>query len=146
MKLFELFEAKSLFRYVYHITTKENLTKIKQQGLIPTTHSSGKGWQHLKYDRPSIFVVTRNTRSVLNELIGMIAQKEQTEYSEWGDNEWDQFYDTHCLITIDLSKCSDVELHNDPSAGHWLHSKVLSGTIPPESIVNVEAIRYAPEQ
>lgn len=136
-----LTEYKPIFRYVYHITNTNTLDKIKKQGLIPSDKSTSKEWEHIKYNKPSIFVFTRNTTEVKNELLGMIANK-YGNTSEYTDDQWNHFLDTHVMLTIDLAKCKNVDLSNDPNIAKYQHSVILSGTVPPDSIISIDPINF----
>lgn len=139
-----LSEAAPVFRYVYHIAPKSTLPDIKLRGLVAVSQSPDSAWSHIKYKKPSIFVFTRKTKNVINEILAMLSNKHGSseDHEAWGDEEWGKFTNSYVMLTIDLSKCSDVDLTQDPNADSWNHSKILSGSVPPESIINVEPVNF----
>lgn len=140
-----LIEAKPIYRYVYHIAPKSELNRIKKVGLRSFTRSPNPQWSHIKYNHPSVFVVTRKTKDVLNELLSLLTNKHITKPNEletWTDKEWEKFINSYVLLTIDLSKCSNPELLADPNMAKWTHSKILIGNVPSDSIVNIEPVKF----
>ncbi len=139
-----LMEVKSIFRYVYHIAPTSALPNIRRKGLLPASKSTGSQWSHIKYDQPSIFVVTRKSNDVINEILGMLSSKDNSmdDHESWTQDDWDNFLDSYVLLTIDLSKCKNVDLLKDPNTSGYQHIKVLLGVIPPESIVKVEPVAF----
>ncbi len=135
-----LIEFKPIFRYVYHIAPTSAIQQIKTRGLIPTTQSS-QGWSHITYDKPSIFVFTRNTKEIKNELLGMLANK-YGDPQEYTNAQWDHFLDTHVMLTIDLSKCNNIDMHPDPKMGTWHHSCILTGEVPASSIISIDPVNF----
>lgn len=139
-----LIEAQTIFRYVYHIAPTAALPQIKQHGLTPSVRSPGKHWKHLKYNRPSIFVVTRKSKSVTNEILTMLSNKDHTpdDHESWTKEDWDKFQKSYMLLTIDLAKCPSVEVVPDANAEAYHHSKVLYGHVPPEAIIEVSPVAF----
>jgi hypothetical protein len=138
-----LLEVKPIFRHVFHITTTANLAKIKQRSLVPVNKSPGKQWSHITYQKPSIFVVTRKTPEVIDEVLAMMVGKEFSSDDMDNGADIDALLDQLVILTIDLAKCQDVDLEPDPNAGPWNHSKILYGTVPPDAIINVEPAKMS---
>ena len=135
-----LSEANPVFRYVYHITNKNNIPSIRQQGLIAVDRSPGKQWEHIRYKKPSIFVITRNSPDVVDEIVAMMVSKEFSMDDMDNNADVDVLTKQLVILTIDLAKCQDVDLSPDPSASPWNHSKILYGTVPPEAIVKINQV------
>lgn len=147
MKTFKQYlgEAKPIFRYVYHIAPRSAIPNIMRQGLIPATESPSSRWKHIKYKIPSIFVITRKTKNVINEILTMLSNKHVTPdhtHDHWTEQDWDNFTNSYVLLTIDLTKCTNVDLISDTNAAPYQHSKVLSGIVPPDSIVKTEPVNF----
>lgn len=134
-----LLEVKPIFRYVYHVTSKSNIPDIKQHGLLAVDKSTSANWQHLKYKKPSIFVTTRTSPELISDLFGIMVAK----HNDLNDQnlDWDAELDNLVLITIDLSKCSNIDLEQDPNSMAYQRWTVLTGTVPPDSIVKIEPLR-----
>lgn len=134
-----LLEVKPIFRYVYHVTTKATVQGIKQHGLLAVDKSTSANWQHIKYKKPSIFVITRTSPEIISDLFGIMVAKHHDLDDPTLD--WDAVLDNLVIITIDLSKCSNIDLEQDPSSMAYQRWTMLTGNVPPDSIVKIEPLR-----
>lgn len=135
-----LLEVKPIFRYVYHVTSKRNLSSIKQKGLLLHDKSPSKQWQHLNYKEPSIFVITRTSPEIISDLFGIMVAKNNEDLDN-EDIDWDKELDDLVLLTIDLSKCSDIDLEQDISSRPYQRWTKLTGNVPAISIIKIEPLR-----
>ncbi|MGZ8924631.1 MAG: hypothetical protein ACXW2E_01985 [Nitrososphaeraceae archaeon] len=91
-----------------------------------------------------VFVVTRKTADVINELLAMMSNKfhTQQEHESWTETDWQNFISSYKLLTIDLSKCHNVEMKKDFTLKPHVHAKGMTGVFPPDSIIKVEPVKF----
>lgn len=137
---------RAIFRHVYHLALRECLGSILGRGLVPSVRATGSGWQHIVYDRPSVFVLTRRTPGVVDEALAMISNKHLPKgetHEHWTEDRWTRFQRSYVLLTVDLTRCEGARLAADTRVGKWVHSAILEGKVPPKAIVAIENVRFS---
>lgn len=136
----------TIFRHVYHIAPVSAMDRIRVEGLLPVERAEGQNWKHIVYDRPSIFVLSRRTPGVIDEVLSQLCNKHLSEgedHENWTDEDWSRFEQSLVLLTVDLSLFQFGELGYGTRSGPWVHERVLYVSVPPSAIIETSPVHFS---
>lgn len=81
--------------------------------------------------------MTKWDEEVFDELMTMLAQKEQGNPVEWSNEQWDALFDSYVIVVINLQKIPDVKFEEDPNSEDYQNFAFTTTSIPASAISHI---------